>query len=106
MAKQNDKLYLEKWNEFRDNTLKATPVDLTENVSQKAKRIAHLEANPEQWFKYYFPNFYTAEPAPFHKKSTKLVLDNPEYYIVRFWSRELAKSARTMMEVLNLALTG
>lgn len=106
MAKQNDKLYLEKWNEFRDNTLKATPVDLTENVSQKAKRIAHLEANPEQWFKYYFPNFYTAEPALFHKKSTKLVLDNPEYYIVRSWSRELAKSARTMMEVLNLALTG
>lgn len=106
MAKQNDKLYLEKWNEFRDNTLKATPVDLTENVSQKAKRIAHLEANPEQWFKYYFPNFYTAEPAPFHKKSTKLVLDNPEYYIVRSWSRELAKSARTMMEVLNLVLTG
>lgn len=106
MAKQTDKLYLEKWNEFRDNTLKATPIDLTENVSQKAKRIAHLEANPEQWFKYYFPNFYTAEPALFHKKSTKLVLDNPEYYIVRSWSRELAKSARTMMEVLNLALTG
>lgn len=106
MAKQNDKLYLEQWNEFRDNTLKATPVDLTENIAQKAKRIAYLEENPEEWFKYYFPNFYTAEPAPFHKKSTKLVLNNPEYYIVRSWSRELAKSARTMMEVLNLGLTG
>jgi len=106
MAKQNDKLYLEQWNEFRDNTLKATPVDLTETIPQKTKRIMHLEANPEEWFKYYFPNFYTAEPAPFHKKSTKLVLNNPEYYIVRSWSRELAKSARTMMEVLNLGLTG
>jgi hypothetical protein len=106
MAKQNDKLYLEQWNEFRDNTLKATPVDLTENIAQKAKRIAYLEDNPEEWFKYYFPNFYTAEPAPFQKKSTKLVLNNPEYYIVRSWSRELAKSARTMMEVLKLGLTG
>lgn len=106
MAKQNDKLYLEQWNEFRDNTLKATPVDLTETIPQKTKRITHLEANPEEWFKYYFPNFYTAEPAPFHKKSTKLVLDNPEFYIVRSWSRELAKSARTMMEVLYLGLTG
>jgi hypothetical protein len=106
MAKQNDKLYLEQWNEFRDNTLKATPVDLTENIAQKAKRITYLEENPEEWFKYYFPNFYTAEPAPFHKKSTKLVLNNPEYYIVRSWSRELAKSARTMMEVLKLGLTG
>lgn len=106
MAKQNDKLYLEQWNEFRDNTLKSTPVDLTETIPKKTKRIMHLEANPEEWFKYYFPNFYTAEPAPFHKKSTKLVVENPEFYIVRSWSRELAKSARTMMEVLYLGLTG
>src|SRR5690606_30958260 len=60
----------------------------------------------ETWFAYYFPNFYTSEPADFHKKSTKLVMSNPELYLVRSWSRELAKSARTMMETLKLTLTG
>lgn len=103
---RNDKISLDKWEQFRDNITKATPIDLNETASQKLKRIAYLEANPEEWFKYYFPNFCTAEPANFHKKSTKLVLKNPEYYIVRSWSRELAKSARTMMEVLYLTMTG
>jgi hypothetical protein len=101
-----DKAYFQQWQEFRDNTLKATPIDLNETAAQKAKRIVHLEAHPEEWFKYYFPNFYTSEPADFHKKATKRILDNPEWYEVRSWSRELAKSARTMMEVLYLTTTG
>jgi len=58
-----------------------------------------------EWFKYYFPNYYVSEPAPFHKKSTKKLLSNKRYYLVRAWSRELAKSARSMMEVIYLALT-
>ena len=103
---RKDKGYFEQWQEFRDNTLKSTPVDLNETAPQKAKRIAYLEANDEEWFKYYFPNFYTSEPAPFHKKATKRVMSNPEWYEVRSWSRELAKSARTMMEVLKLTVTG
>lgn len=103
---RKDKSYLENWEAFRVNTLKATPVDLNETAAAKIKRIAKLEANPEEWFKFYFPNFYTAEPAPFHKKATKRIIDNPEWYEVRSWSRELAKSARTMMETLYLTTTG
>lgn len=106
MSSKSDKNYLAEWQDFRDNTRKATPVDLNETAVEKGKRIKHLEAHPEQWFKYYFPNFYTSEPAPFHIKATKRVLDNPEWYEVRSWSRELAKSARTMMEVLYLTTTG
>lgn len=106
MGVRSDKTYLARWLEFRDNTLKATPIDLKETAVQKSKRIAHLEANPEEWFKYYFPNFYTANPAAFHIKATKRILANPEWYEVRSWSRELAKSARTMMEVLYLTTTG
>jgi hypothetical protein len=106
MSSKSDKDSLALWQEFRDNTRKSTPVDLNETSVDKGKRIKHLEANPEQWFKYYFPNFYTAEPAPFHIKATKRALDNPEWYEVRSWSRELAKSARTMMEVLCLTTTG
>jgi hypothetical protein len=105
-SKAEDKKYYELWQQFRDNTRKATPVDLNESVVDKQNRIAKLEKNPEQWFKYYFPNFYTSEPAPFHIRATKRILANPEWYEVRSWSRELSKSGRTMMEVLFLAMTG
>ena len=103
MAKQSDKKHFEKWQQFRDNMSRKTPIDLNESESEKKKRIAYLEANPEKWFEYYFPNFYTHKPAPFHIKATKRVVDNSEWLEVRSWSREMAKSARTMMEVLYLS---
>lgn len=106
MAKAQNKKYLELWNKYRENSAKATPVDLTETPVEKQKRIDRLEADHEEWFKYYFPNFYTSEPTAFHKRATNRVMKNPEWFEVRSWSRELAKSARTMMEVLKLTLTG
>lgn len=104
MTNKSDKQYLEDWNAFRENISRATPIDLNESEVEKLKRIKRLEGNDEEWFKYYFPNFYTSEPAPWHKTSTKYVMPNPEFFIVRAWARELSKSGRTMMEVLKLAL--
>jgi hypothetical protein len=101
-----DSEYLKAWQTFRDNFRKATPVDLNESTPDKLKRIKRLEANDEEWFKYYFPHYCTAEPADFHRKSTKKLMANPEIFIVRAWSRELAKSARGMMEDIKLAVTG
>lgn len=107
MAKKvSNKEYLDIWREFCENMDNATPIDLTESHGEKLKRIAYLEKNPEEWFKYYFPNYYTSEPAEFHIKATKRVLANAEWYEVRSWARELSKSGRTMMEVLYLAMTG
>lgn len=107
MAKKvSNKEYLEQWREFCENMDNATPIDLTESHGAKLKRIAHLEKNPEKWFKYYFPNYYTSEPAPFHIKATRRVLANDEWYEVRSWARELSKSGRTMMEVLYLVMLG
>lgn len=107
MAKKvTDREYLEKWREYCENLDNATPIDLTETTSQKLKRIKELEADVEKWFAYYFPNYYTSEPADFHKKSTRLVISNDEFYLVRSWARELSKSARTMMESLYLTMTG
>lgn len=106
MAKKTDKQYYDLWQEFRDNINKATPVNLQESKADQLKRVSELEKDTESWFSYYFPNFYTSEPAPFHKKATKRVLNNDEWFEVRAWSRELAKSARTMMEVLFLTITG
>ncbi|PXY44515.1 hypothetical protein DMB68_13690 [Flavobacterium hydrophilum] len=107
MAKKvSNKEYLDIWREFCENMDNATPIDLTESHGAKLRRIAHLEKNPEEWFKYYFPNYYTSEPADFHIKATRRVLANAEWYEVRSWARELSKSGRTMMEVLYLAMTG
>lgn len=103
MAKLTEKRHFEKWQQFRDNMSRSTPVDISESEIAKKKRIAMLEADPEKWFAYYFPNFYTHKPAPFHIKATKRVVQNSEWLEVRSWSREMAKSARTMMEVLYLS---
>jgi len=104
--KKTDRQWLAEWQSFKDNHLKGSPVDFSETPSEKEKRKKRLEANYEEWFKYYFPKYYKSEPAPFHIASTKRILSNPEWYEVRSWSRELAKSTRTMMEVLYLTLTG
>ncbi len=105
-SKAENRKYEALWKKYRDNATKSTPVDLKETEPERQKRIKHLEAHPEEWFAYYFPSYYKSEPAPFHKAATKRVLNNPEWYEVRSWSRELAKSARTMMEVMYLAVTG
>ncbi|WP_102980128.1 hypothetical protein [Chryseobacterium scophthalmum] len=104
--KKSEKEWLAEWKEFGDNIENATPIDLTESSVERLKRIARLEANDEEWFKYYFPNFYTSEPADFHLKSTRKIMNVAEFYLVRSWARELSKSGRTMMEVLKLTLTG
>ena len=94
------------WDDFKRGLLQAASVDDTESVQDKRARIARLEAHPEEWFAYYFSKYYKSAPAPFHIKSTNKLLNNNRCYMVRAWSRELAKSARSMMEVTYLALTG
>lgn len=108
MAKKKitDRQYLKDWESFKQNIHRATPIDLNETPVQKERRKKALEAKPEEWFRYYFPNFYTAEPAAFQKSATRRVIKNPEWFEVRPWARELAKSARTMMEVIYLTTTG
>lgn len=109
MAKKltlDDRQWLKEWEETKRGIIDAAVIDATESESDKYKRIKQLEANDEAWFEYYFPSYYSARPAPFHVAATRRIMDNPRWYEVRAWSRELAKSTRTMMEVLKLALTG
>lgn len=105
MAKAENKKYLDLWKQYKENTDKATPVDLTESPAAKQKRIAELESDPEKWKKYYFPNFCTSESADFHKRFFKRIIKNMEWYEVISWARELAKSVSVMMVVLYLVLT-
>lgn len=100
-----DRDAMRQWEEFRNGLLNAATVDDTESYEEKKRRIAKLESSPEQWFAYYFPTYYKSEPASFHKRATKRLIDNNRWYEVRAWSRELAKSVRSIMEVTYLALT-
>lgn len=106
LGRATDKDYLQAWRQYVDNFRSSTPFSLSETKPEQLKRMARLEKNPEEWFRFYFPNFCTSEPAPFHKKATKRLMSHPEWYEVRAWSRELAKSSRSMMEICYLALTG
>lgn len=101
-----DKKKIEDWEEFVKMVRRSTIVDHSESIEQKAKRKAALESDPEAWFNYYFPMYTFAEPAAFHMEATRRLIDYPEWYEVRMWARELAKSTRSMMEVLYLMLTG
>ncbi|WP_417289621.1 hypothetical protein [Corallibacter sp.] len=106
MSKAEDKKYLKLWQQYRENTSRATPVDLKETPSEKKKRIEALEANPEAWKKYYFPHYCTSESAKFHRDFTRNAIKNAEWYVVLSWARELAKSSTVMMVFLYLVLTG
>lgn len=105
MAELSNKQIEQIWDDLRDSIKSFTPVDMSETIQQKAKRIARLKDKPEESFNFYYPKFSYAEPAPFHKKATIRIFVNGEWYEVRSWSRELAKDTRTMFEILQLALT-
>lgn len=105
VRKPTNKQLLQDWEEYYNQFIADVEVDSSESEIDKLNRIRHLEAHPEEWFAYYFPKYCTAAPAPFHIAATKRLLANRRWYEVRAWSRELAKSARSMFEVLYLALT-
>jgi hypothetical protein len=98
--------YLKSWKQHVKMVMDTTHINEEEAEDVKSERRVRLEAEPEDWFGYYFPRYTYAAPAPFHKEATKRILEHPEWYEVRMWSRELAKSTRTMMEVLYLTLVG
>lgn len=102
--KLNDKQAVDYWEDFRHQVFNTTTVDLNETEEQKAIRIKELEkkGNEEQWFKYYFPKFYSSEPAAFHINSSIKFIYTPRIRQARQWARGLAKSTRRMMEVFYL----
>lgn len=104
--KKTTRQYDRLWQAFKESITRHTQIDVNETPQERLKRVAKLENDPEDWFAYYFPHYYLSDPAPFHVRSSKRILSHPEWYEVRSWSRELAKTARTMMEVLNLTLRG
>jgi hypothetical protein len=101
---KTDKQALQNWEDFRQQIFNSTTVDANETEDAKKKRLMHLEANPEEWFKYYFPKYCFAEAADFQIKSTKKILKAERIAQARCWARGLSKSTRRMFEVLYIKL--
>lgn len=95
----------EEWKSFHSSLAQAAVAEQNESAGDRLKRISRLEADPEEWFKYYFPKYAKAQPAAFHKAATRRIVKNERWYEVRSWARGMAKSTRTMFEFLYLALT-
>ena len=97
---------LEKWQHYRKSLLSDSGVDLSMSEAERMKHRAYLEAHPLEWMKFFFPKYASSEFAPFHVRFINRVLDNPEWYEVVSWSRELAKDTIAMFVLLYLVLTG
>ena len=100
-----DKQALGEWNDLIASIRESSDINPSDSIVEIEKRKKLLEANDEEWFQYYFAQYYTCDPAPFHTKASKRIMSHNRWYEVRAWSRELAKSARSMMEIIKQALT-
>ena len=110
-TKQETKQAYTDWQAYRESLKKSTTIDNNESFGERQARIKRLEADDEAWFAYYFSHKdpvtnLPIPPAAFHKKASRRIMKNMEWFECRCWSRELAKSTRTYMETLKLVLTG
>ena len=92
------------WELYFKAFIKDVQADENETEDERKKRMKRLEADPVAWNSYYFPKYTYAPPAWFHKKAIKQELSDPELYVVRMWSREMAKDVVEMMITLNQVL--
>lgn len=104
--KISTKQALTSWDSYLENYIATVDAQKNESLQEQKARIKKLEANFEDWKKYYFPKYCFAPAAPFHVKASKRLLSNKEWYECRVWSRELAKDVVCMMETLYQGLTG
>jgi hypothetical protein len=102
----DERTALKYWDELVASIRSSSDINMDDTPAEIEARKKRLEADDEAWFRYYFDRYYSCEPANFHKKATRRLMSHDRWYEVRAWSRELAKSARSMMEISKLALTG
>ena len=104
--KAEDKKASGAWDEYRRNLKASTVVDRSLSFAERERVRKRLEADPGAWMQEMFPNYCSAPFAKFQIKAIQRLVEQPEWYEVLSWSRELAKSTIAMMTVMYLALTG
>ena len=106
----NDKYAQIDWVEFREGIKKGKSVNKMETPAEKKKRMAELEADPQKWKEYYFPEYFDYPSPEFHIKASNNIIHSflalLHFYVVLNWVRGLSKTTLTMMNVLYLVLTG
>ncbi len=103
LANKTNKQAIQDWEDFLSSVRNSTPIDINEDDKDKAVRIRKLEADFEEWVKYYFPKYCFAESASFQRKSSQRIFKaTGMFYQRRAWARGLSKSTRRMFEVLYL----
>lgn len=104
-AQLSDKKALARWEDFHKGLLKGIDIDDSLSRREIERRRTKLEADPVEWIKFFFPVYAKYDFAPFHLRAIRRIIDNPEWYEVLSWSRELAKSTVAMFCLIYLALT-
>lgn len=104
--KTTDRQAGREWENYFESFIADVKADVNETDAERKKRIKHLEANPQEWKKYYFPKYCYAPSARFQIRASNRELNNSEWYEVRAWARELAKDVVEMMNTLYQTLTG
>lgn len=102
--KTADKIALKQWDKLKESIYKDTTIDESLSPAEIEKMRIDLEKDPIRWIKYLFPTYAKAEFAPFQIKAIKRIINNPEWFEVLSWSRELAKSTIVMFCVFYLVL--
>lgn len=97
---------LQLWQQTVEDISHQTPVEQGMSRADIEKKRIYLEAHPLEWIKYFLPMYAKYDFAPFQKKAISRLINNPEWFEVLSWSRELAKSTIVMFCVLFLVLTG
>lgn len=90
--KLTDKEAIKKWEEYRDNLVRSTPIDLSETAVEKAKRIEKLKGNFEEFCKYYFPVYCTSPFGDFHIDIARHIIKHEVTFTSVNAARDHAKS--------------
>lgn len=103
--RQQDKLALLNWEQYKQDIRRETPVDRNMPHAERERHRIYLEAHPIEWIKFFFPGYAKYDFADFQKRAIKRIISHDEWFEVLSWSRELAKSTITMFIVSYLVLT-
>jgi len=104
--KQADKQAVLDWEKYVQNITAETTVDSNMSYAEREKKRKELEDNPIEWMYELFPNYAKSKFAKWQIVIILLIINNPQFYGVLSWARELAKSTIVMMIVMYLTLTG
>ena len=103
--KQTDRDALRYWERLRESVYNATTIDEAMSEAEIERHRTRLESDFEAWVRFFLPHYAGYPFAPFQRRAFRRVLAHDEWFEVRSWSRELAKSTIGMFEDLYLALT-